>query len=494
MSEYTLQFPVEAYTMKQQTVQTAAGEKVVDYRCYEHIPYVTNPVDVEYESLDVWAPVSINGEPVDTAKAPIFFVIGVGGYMSCNNVRPGMPGMPGGPDGPDGGPGGPDGGPSGPVGLVGLGGMGGPEANKYYALAYGFVVVSPGCRGRDNQWPDGTYYGKAPAAIVDLKAAVSYLRHNKGVVPGNPDYIMSSGGSAGGALSSLLASSGNAPEYKPYLKAIGAADEADNIYAAVGFSPIINLENADGAYEFEMGSNPVSGPATGPIHVKPGMVDQELSKELIAEFRTYQDSLGLIGRGDFGVINTDNLGDYIMQYYLQPLADKHLAGLDEAGRAAYLADRPWLSWDGEKAVFTYRDFLKARGRMKGCPAFDDLDKAMAEPILFGTETEDSRHFTTICLRRETGDPASELDADLQQVIYMMNPMNYTANPGCAQHWWLRHGAIEMDTSLPVFVDFVTSLENQGKDVNGRLVWDGGHCADDDIEGPFPWLLNIIAAE
>lgn len=34
------------------------------------------------------------------------------------------------------------------------------------ALAVGYVVVSSGCRGRDNQAADGTYYGKAPAATT----------------------------------------------------------------------------------------------------------------------------------------------------------------------------------------------------------------------------------------------------------------------------------------------------------------------------------------
>ena len=47
------------------------------------------------------------------------------------------------------------------------------------ALAAGYVVVESGCRGSDNQWDlTDIYYGKAPAAIVDLKAAVRYIRHN----------------------------------------------------------------------------------------------------------------------------------------------------------------------------------------------------------------------------------------------------------------------------------------------------------------------------
>ena len=36
----------------------------------------------------------------------------------------------------------------------------------------GYVVAAPGARGRTNQDGAGKYVGKAPAAIVDLKAAV----------------------------------------------------------------------------------------------------------------------------------------------------------------------------------------------------------------------------------------------------------------------------------------------------------------------------------
>lgn len=78
------------------------------------------------------------------------------------------------------------------------------SSNRHLALAAGFVVVTPGCRGRDNTAADGSFFGKAPAAIVDLKAAVRYIRHNAGRFPGNSEWIVSTSVSAGGALSALL--------------------------------------------------------------------------------------------------------------------------------------------------------------------------------------------------------------------------------------------------------------------------------------------------
>jgi len=216
-----LLFPKDNFTVETKTVRTSAGEKKVTYRSYMHIPYVANPVDKDYQSMNVSVPIKVDDVAVDASNAPVLFVIGVGGYMSVNNARSGMGGFPGTPGKAD-----------------------NISNREDLALAAGYVVVSPGCRGRDNKAADGTYYGKAPAAIVDLKAAVRYIRHNKGILPGNTYRIVSVGCSAGGALSALLGASGNSPLYDVYLKEIGAADKKDNIFASTCFSPITDLEHA----------------------------------------------------------------------------------------------------------------------------------------------------------------------------------------------------------------------------------------------------------
>lgn len=90
---------------------------------------------------------SINGYLLNTA--PIFMPNMVGGYMPGGLGEPvGMPwdkeGIP----------------------------------NKVFqALQHGYVVVTPAIRGRVLQNELGEYIGKAPACIVDYKAAVRYLRH-----------------------------------------------------------------------------------------------------------------------------------------------------------------------------------------------------------------------------------------------------------------------------------------------------------------------------
>ena len=131
-----LRFPKDQFTVESGTVKTSGSEKKVAYRAYMHIPYVAKPVDKDYQSLNVFVPVEINGKNVDATHSPILFSIGVGGYMSVNNSRSSSATSPG--------------------------QGGGGSSITDLALAAGFVVVSPGCLGRDNKATDGTHYGKAP--------------------------------------------------------------------------------------------------------------------------------------------------------------------------------------------------------------------------------------------------------------------------------------------------------------------------------------------
>lgn len=119
----------------------------------------------------------------------------------------------------------------------------------------------------------------------------------KGRVPGNVHRIVSSGVSAGGALSSLLGASGDSPLYDPYLKAIGAADASDAIFAVGAWCPITDLEHSDAAYEWCWGDNP---PGSG-AHVDPA-----ISRDLKAAYGDYLASLGLRAKG-FGRLTARNL-------------------------------------------------------------------------------------------------------------------------------------------------------------------------------------------
>lgn len=451
-----LRFPADTFTTETVPVKTSKGEVSVRYRAYRHIPYVAHPIDKDFQSLDVRVPIAIDGAPVDAAHAPILLVIGVGGYLSSSNAPR-----------------------SGPPRAAGPGAV---SRNSDLALAAGYVVVLPGARGRDNRAADGTYYGKAPAAIVDLKAAVRYLRHNAGILPGNTGWIVSTGVSAGGALSALLGASGNSRLYEDDLRKLGAADAPDTIFASADFCPIADLEHADMAYEWMWGPFPSAS----------GLQNQQLSAELAAAFAAYQSSLQLQGSGGFGPLTAENYAAYLLRTYLHPAATRFLRAMNDDDRRAYLTRNPWITWSGNTAAFTFDDFRKHVGRMKGLPAFDDFAMRRPEPNEFGDATTDSRHFTTFSLRHATGDPNAQLAAGLPALLNLMNPMYFIGrnHPGIANHWWIRVGASDAHTALTVVGNLAASLENRGKDVNALMYWDAGHGADLDAEDFIAWIARI----
>jgi hypothetical protein len=63
-------------------------------------------------------------------------------------------------------------------------------SNVGAALKAGYVYIDVATRGRGIVAADGSYAGKAPAAIVDAKAAVRYLRLNDSAMPGNANHIV----------------------------------------------------------------------------------------------------------------------------------------------------------------------------------------------------------------------------------------------------------------------------------------------------------------
>lgn len=494
----SLTFPVDSYTEETETITTSDAEVEVTYRLYSEIPYVTNPVSTEYQSLSVKVPVSIDGEPVEAADAPMLLNIQVGGYLST--TADGQSPMGGGSGGPRGGQVPPSGAPlpgeggtdtagqlpSGNMDQRAFEGQSG-SGNAELALAAGYVVVTPGVRGRDNQSDDGTYFGKAPAAIVDLKAAVRYLHYNSDLIPGNADHIISSGTSAGGALSTLLGASIGSDLYDADLDSLGAAQASDAIFAVASYCPITDLENANGAYEFAFGRSALNG----------SPVDQTASAELASTFAEYETSLSLDGVNGFGTVTGDNLSEYLLEFLLQPSATAYLANLSAADRDTYLAENPWITWQDGVATFTWADFQDHVGRSKGLGAFDAPDLTAGENGLFGTETVDARHFTTWGLQNDTGgDTRTALDAADTKTVAMMNPMPFLldGNSDRATHWFFRTGTSDTDTSPSILANLATATQNLGDDVNVAMYWDAGHGANQDAADFVAWIASITGSD
>ena len=482
---YSLDFSSYSYTTGTMSVTTGTGTYSISYRLYPNIVYVTNPVDVnltcststssgaggplgpggssgsvpcfEYQSMNVLVPVAIDGASVTTTNAPILLDVNVAGYTSTST-------------------------------------WGGSQVstNGQYGLANGYVVVSPGCRGRDLTDSAGNYIGKAPAGIVDLKSAVRYIRYNynSGKFPGDANKIIASGGSAGAALASLLGASGNSSLYDSYFAAIGAAYAGDNILAVGAYSPITNLDHADMSYEWEYGDVDYSG----------ALVNQTYSGDLKALFTAYQNGLALAGDSNFGTITSDNIDTYILNTYLIPSANQYLAALSSSARSTYLSQHAWIAWNSgtNTASFAFADYVAYIGRSKGLPAFDSLNlsEPNTENYEFGNATTNARHFTDFSLRNDSSnpDPTAAIPSDEQTIVNMMNPMYFIGlkNSSIAPYFFIRDGAKATDTSCMVIVDLATSLENLlgSSHVNAWEYWDGGHAVNEDPDAFIAWTAGF----
>ena len=547
-SNYSLDFNPENY--QKQTIEFE-GKKII-VRAYEQIPYVTNPDNKELQVMNIYIPEAyfkkkknING--YTAATAPIFFTNKISGYNEAQpatalqfpgaggpmgagappadaqkgqgNGGPqgGQPGGFGGGGGPQGGGGGPQGGfgGGGPQGGFGgggpQGGLGGgapqggegrpqmngtmqnnagfqPQSAIAMALSRGYIVASAGARGRKSRSVSGTYSGKAPAAIVDLKAAICYLKYNDKVMSGDASKIISNGTSAGGALSALLGATGNNPDYFPYLKEIGAAQASDDIFAVSAYCPITNLENADMAYEWQFnGINEYrKNSEPGTLSVK----QKELSDKLKAEFPAYLNSLQLKdAEGNALTLDSDGNGSF--KNYIRTLLIQSAQKAQDEGR--YLTRFSQLKIENKKVVdVDWQAQIKYMGRMKTPSAFDAVDLSSGENELFGDADIQTKHFTTFGLNHSG--KTSSLASD--KIVKMMNPLYYIgdAQTQTAAHWHIRHGTNDKDTGLAIPVILGTVLQNKGYDVNLELAWDRLHSGDYELEELFNWLDNLCKAK
>lgn len=140
----------------------------------------------------------------------------------------------------------------------------------------GFVYVHIGALGRD---------AGAPAGVTDFKAGIRYLRYNAGVIAGDTDRIFTFGMSGGGAQSAVLGSSGDNSLYDPYLREIGAVEGvSDAILGSMDWCPITNLDEADEAYEWNMGVT----------RTDLSDEEQQISDKLAAAYADYINQAGFV--------------------------------------------------------------------------------------------------------------------------------------------------------------------------------------------------------
>lgn len=460
------------------------NEKVFKIRAYENIIYVAKPIDTAYQKMNIYIPVEYfegkakGGYTAETA--PVFFPNHIGGYMpgragtAITKARPslgqGHPGRPAHQQGNNARP----------------QRHSGKRTNAIAeALSKGFVVASPATRGRTSHDSTGTFTGKAPAAIVDLKAAVRYLKFNDTNMPGNAEKIISNGTSAGGALSALLGATGNAKEYEAYLKKIGAADASDNIFAVSAYCPITNLDNADIAYEWQFnGINNYSGRGKSGILTKKQL---KISKDLCKLFPAYLNNLKLKNK-EGHLLQLDENGEGNFKDHVKACIITSAQKALESG--ADLSNYQWISIRNNKVKnIDFDAYINYLGRMKTPPSFDALDISTPENQLFGTATTDKLHFTSYSYKNSTVNKAEMAD---EYIVQLMNPMYFIGKSdiNVSTHWRIRHGAKDSDTSLAISIILSNLLQNNAYNVNFALPWDVPHSGDYDLDELFGWITTI----
>ncbi len=457
---------------------TLPDGKTVKYRAYEHIYYVTNIEDSTYQYLNLYVPENVAAHP--ETKVPIFLRTYVGGYMAAKAMSPS-----------------------------------GTDATGR-ALAEGYIVCIPGSRGRNStvmQNGETIFTGRAPAAIADLKAAIRYLRYNSALIPGDTERIITDGTSAGGAMSALLGATGNSPLFEPYLKAMGAAPARDDVFAAVCYCPIIDLEHADMAYEWLYQCTNTTTRNLTPEQIK-------VSEELAALYPAYLNSLQL--KTPDGTPLTDaNFLDYIKSYIIQSAQKARAEGceLPENIGIRMYENRPAFQGNGhgerrqppsfgaqgnivrhkEQSEFVadidmeqYLNYVVTTQPLKNPPAFDALhvltDTPTGENEEFGNSQGSSVNFSAYSIEK-TGQKTND---ELEARVFMMNPMNFIKDKASNQapNWYIRHGARDRDTSFPVPVSLATMLMNNGFNVNFALPWNRPHTGDYNLDDLFTWIKQI----
>jgi len=444
--------------------------RTIEYRAARNIIYVKYPVNPEYQNMNLFVPeayyrdASINGYTKDTA--PIFMPNEVGGYLA------------------------------GQAGEPGYSRFRTKEANTIFqALEHGYVVAAPAIRGRELKNSEGCYTGKAPACIVDYKAAVRFLRCYHDAMPGDVDKIITNGTSAGGALSVLMGATGNQEDYEEYLKKIGAAEAEDHIFAASCYCPITNLEHADMAYEWQFSD---------------GLA--ESSVELAGSFPNYVNALDL--RNEKGEKMTlDENGNGSFKKALESVLLSSAQTALEKGED--ISSQPWLTVEGQRIVgVDFSEYAKYITRMKPTPAFDDFHLQTPENDLFGTEEGKARHFTEYSVKT-CGDEGGMAD---KHIVKMMNPMSYLSdidlsdanssgadsadakpsdtgrvNTNVCQYWRIRHGEHDRDTSAAISAILAIKLRQSGCQVDYALPWGIPHSGDYDLQELFAWIDGICMA-
>jgi hypothetical protein len=400
------------------------------------------------------------------------------------------------------------------------------------ALKAGYVIANVGCRSRfpgRNQDLSGNYIAHAPAQVVDVKAAIRYLRHNDAAMPGTTDRIIITGTSGGGALAVAIAASGNSPEYYPYLYELGAAGVTcgggtcsstlnDDVFGTVAYCAITDLDHMDAAYEWMYNATRTE---LGIYSAEQMAASDWLKKNYVPYFNR----LGL-GDEKGKRLTAPHFLDAIKALVEKEIEEAYVeVGPTQMAsdiNALTYKDSSWYSIDANgKATVDmnkYLYFVVMNKALKGVPAADNVGSPLpfippySESTLGGTTSQEYSNFTEWAWNNNalSGDGVGYDDTGLPWRAYiqtaagkavlkqmkMINPMPYLVSDtegDSAPYWYFRHGMLDRDTSFAVEAALYYAVLNAHdvSNVNFELAWLKGHGGDYDVPEAYEWVAEAV---
>lgn len=331
-----------------------------------------------------------------------------------------------------------------PINTGGLAAQASPTAYGYDGLApyldAGCVYVYAGFRGRSAGYDTTTgsnelFAGGSPWPVVDLKAAVRYLRYNAACLPCDASRVFVFGFAAGGGAGAVLGASGDATLFDPYLEQIGAITHdadgnpvSDAIAGSASWCPITSFDTVDAAYEWAQGQYASDGTRAE------GTWTRQLSQGLAGSYAAWLNEAGLCDAdGAPLTLDETEAGVYTMGSYVTEL----LGTIDEAATSFV---------QHTSFPYTYT------------PHHLDDPSFPGDPNLAATRALDSSTLPSqTTSSAETPDTTSGMAgvALVQSTVYD-SPQNYFAALN-AESWWINYNHSSASVSVSSLRDFSLRL-------------------------------------
>lgn len=376
----------------------------------------------------------------------------------------------------------------------------------------GHIYVHVGFRGIE--------YG-APAGLVDIKAAIRYIRRNKEKIPANTDRIFVSGMGSAGNLGSLIGVSADSVLFKPYLKALGASDYvSDQVHGVMVWNPITGLDVANEAYEWNMGLT------------RENMSEQQqkLSQKMAYEYAKFVNRAGF--RDEYGkplMLQYSNRGTYwegTYYHYVKQIIEKSLneflisstypLSIDGKNLPAFLTEYSgyfidqqrylrrlnkkfnWIKYDNSTdkyVIGSMEDFVRImKPATKSIGAFDSPKRDNTENLLFGTGDGNGKHFDQLMPKVLKNSPEAKKYTDdwfkpdafgssVQDRLNMYTPLYFVLpsyegynTTKVAPFWRVRSGISQTETALVTEINLALALVNYPavKKVDFKAIWGQSH--------------------